>query len=459
MRNPRGVLGCRKMTSTQRVQSFEARLALYGVDVNARRVVKQTWPLLEPDLGRAIDEILDAVRRLPLVGDIVAQNRALLKALEVAHFTALFGGDLDGRYAESCQRTVEQEAALGFDARIRSTAGSYVLKAALHALARKYRFSSAKAAAHGSALAQVVAFDVANAMTLHRQAAERAALTRRGTIDDAITEFAGAIGAVVEAIKEASISLTATCAALSMAAGHTRERMASASAASEETTRRMDVMVRATEELSGSILEIGQQASHGLGMAQSAVGDTERTRQAIRSLAESAERIGSVVGAISAIAAQTNLLSLNATIEAARAGEAGKGFAVVAAEVKTLANQTSHATDDIARQVAAIQEATKRSVAEISSIAQVIGELTGVSTSIAAAVEQQSMTTRNIAESIHTAAGHTARASGEIDLVEQAVAKGAAAADEIAQWTAQLSSRANDLETKVATFFNRVRAA
>ena len=50
-------------------------------------------------------------------------------------------------------------------------------------------------------------------------------------------------------------------------------------------------------------------------MAQSAVGDTERTRQAIRSLADSAERIGSVVGAISAIAAQTNLLSLNATIE------------------------------------------------------------------------------------------------------------------------------------------------
>jgi methyl-accepting chemotaxis protein len=447
------------MTSTQRVQSFEARLALYGLDARARHIVKEAWPLIEPHLERAIDEILTAVRGLPLVGEVVAQNRDLLKRLEVAHFKALFGGDLDGRYAELCQRTVEQEAALGFDARIRSTAGSYVVKAALQALARKYRFSPAKIADHGCALAQVIAFDVANAMTLHRQAAERAALARRGTIDEAIAEFAGAIGAVVEAIKEASISLTATCSALSTAAGHTRERMASASAASEETSQRMDIMVRATDELSESIQEIGQQASHGLGMAQSAVGDTERTRQAIRSLADTAERIGSVVGAISAIAAQTNLLSLNATIEAARAGEAGKGFAVVAAEVKTLANQTSHATDDIARQVAAIQDATKRSVAEISSIAKVIGELTGVSTSIAAAVEQQSMTTRNIAESIHTAAGHTARASGEIDSVEQAVAKGAAAADEIAQWTAQLSSRAEDLETKVATFFNRVRAA
>src|SRR5262249_7688604 len=156
---------------------------LYSLDERSRRIATETWPVIEPYLGRAIDEILDAVQGLPAVGQIVVHNRELLRALEVAHFTALFGGELDDRYAEARRRTVEQEAALGFDARIRSTAGNYVLKWALEALASKYRFSGAKVAERGRIISQVISFDVANAMTLHRQAAERAAQERRNAID------------------------------------------------------------------------------------------------------------------------------------------------------------------------------------------------------------------------------------------------------------------------------------
>ena len=415
--------------------------------------------MLAPHLERTIDAVVIAITGLPVIGEVVAQNKETVKRLEVSHFQALLGGKLDRAYAKSCRQTVEKEAELGLDAQIRSTSGSYVAQMSLEVLARKHRFSPAKIAERGKTVAQVISFDVSNAMTLHRQAADRAAMVRRNAIDAAIADFDAAIGAVIEAIKEASASLAMTGDTLKRVADDTLSRMALASSASAETAQRMDATVTATEELSGSIQEIGQQATSGLGMAQSAVADTERTQSVIGSLNDAAERIGSVVGTISAIAAQTNLLALNATIEAARAGEAGKGFAVVAAEVKTLANQTSRATGDISQQVTAIQEATKRSVEEISSIARVIGKLTTVSTSIASAVQQQSMTTRGIAESIHNAAGHTARASVEINSVDEAVTRSVAAVGDITTWTARLSARANDLETKVATFFTRVRAA
>jgi methyl-accepting chemotaxis protein len=452
------------MTLNDIIPGFTGRLAVYEINDEARATVSRLWALFAPHLDDAIEDFLDSTSKLPAVravvdaAKIVRENRDAIKAFETAHFKTLLSGKFAAEYAESCRRTVEQETAVGFDARVRCNVGNCVLRTMLDVLARRQPFTSAKLVKGVRIISQAVTLDIANAMTLHRDGAMRATQARRTEVDAAITDFNGAIGEVLGAIQEASASLTLTCTNLKSAAEDTLDRVTSASSAFSETAQRVEWTAAATEQLSHSIQEIGDQTSRVLTRSRSAVGDADRARHAIGSLDDAAERIGSVVGTISAVAGQTNLLALNATIEAARAGEAGKGFAVVAAEVKALASQTSNATKDISEQIAAIQAATKGSVDEIHSISRTIGDLSTVSTSIAAAVEQQSVTTREIAISVQDAAAHSVRASTEIDSIKQVAAQSVTSIADIQTWTNRVSKSAGDLEAKVTDFFSRVRA-
>jgi methyl-accepting chemotaxis protein len=447
------------MSRPELPSEFAPRLESYGLDDQVRRHLHEIRPLVEAGMPSLLDEFMRSAGRLPHVAAIYAKHRKAIRDLEEAHFRSLLRGNFDVEYHENCRQTVERSTEFGLEARSRMLGATVLLVHAAQALATRHRFSGRAVAERLSSVGRAVLFDIATCSTLALRARERLAETRRQAIDEAIGEFDGTIGDVIAAINESSGSLTAISSLTQKIATDTLDRMSRASSASGETTQSVALTVAATHELSASIREIGEQTARGLQMARAAVGDTERTQQTIRSLNEGAERIGSVVELISKIAAQTNLLALNATIEAARAGGMGKGFAVVAAEVKALANQTSRATDDIARQVAAIQLATKGAVDEIAAIAGKIDQLTEVASTIAAAVEQQVATTRDITASIQTAAGHTQHASTEIRSVEQAAQQGADAVHEISTFTERLSARARDLESRVARFFGRVRAA
>jgi methyl-accepting chemotaxis protein len=221
----------------------------------------------------------------------------------------------------------------------------------------------------------------------------------------------------------------------------------------------VQAVAAATEQLAASGGEIGRQVARSAHVAGKAVEDARRTDAVVQELANGAQRIGDVVGLINSIAGQTNLLALNATIEAARAGDAGKGFAVVANEVKSLANQTSKATEEIGAQIGQIQTATKQAVTAIQQIATTIGEISEIAAGIAVAVDQQGAATTEITRNIQQAAHGTQAVTSTIGGLSKGAAETGSAAGQVLAAANDLSRQSDVLGDEVRGFIQGVRTA
>jgi methyl-accepting chemotaxis protein len=271
--------------------------------------------------------------------------------------------------------------------------------------------------------------------------------------------FEADVKSVVATVAKATSDMQRVAGEITVSVNGTSEQAAAAAAASEEASASVSTVAAATEELASSVTEIGRQVTHSSEVADNAVVKAGQTTEMVGSLASAAEKIGDVLRLIGAIASQTNLLALNATIEAARAGDAGRGFAVVASEVKELASQTAKATEEIAAQVAAIQSATGECVTAIGGISDTIREISGIATTIAAAVEEQGSATREIARSVQQAATGTSEVSVNVTGASQSADRSRALADNVLAATGQLGRQADALHASVDTFLAGLRDA
>jgi methyl-accepting chemotaxis protein len=267
------------------------------------------------------------------------------------------------------------------------------------------------------------------------------------------------VKSVVGAVAKATQDMQRVAGEITASVNGTSERAAAAAAASEEASASVGTVAAATEELASSVTEIGRQVTHSSGVADGAVLKAGQTTEMVGSLTTASEKIGDVLRLIGAIASQTNLLALNATIEAARAGDAGRGFAVVASEVKELASQTAKATEEIAGQVTAIQSATGNCVTAIGGISDTIREISGIATTIAAAVEEQDSATREIARSVQQAAAGTSEVSVNIAGASQAAEQSRVLANNVLVASGELSQHAAALFKSVDTFLAGLREA
>jgi methyl-accepting chemotaxis protein len=294
--------------------------------------------------------------------------------------------------------------------------------------------------------------------TRHKEGERQAAEERREALTKLADTFETQVGAVIEAVTAAATQLQTSAQSLADSAAKTSDQAANVTSAAGQASANTQTVASATEELTAAINEIAGQVKRSRTVAERANSEAVQTTELIQQLSDNVNGIGAIVALINSIAAQTNLLALNATIEAARAGEAGRGFAVVASEVKTLAGQTAKATDEIAHKITAVQNGTASAVKAITSIAQVNGEMSEISGSVASAVQQQSSATAEIARNIEQAAAGTQSVSRSIGAVELAARETGTAAGQINGAARDLSGQADRLKRELEQFLNGVRA-
>jgi methyl-accepting chemotaxis protein len=262
------------------------------------------------------------------------------------------------------------------------------------------------------------------------------------------TNFAADIASDIETSANKSQALKHNSALASQSARGMLAKTSEVASAAEQSAMAMREAAQTAGALINVINDTRDEVDSATEIANLATNHARTAVSVSETLSQQAGAIESILGLIREIAGQTNLLALNATIEAARAGDAGRGFAVVAQEVKSLANQTSNATDDIGAKIAAIQAATAKAVEATLAIRSTVEDVHSSATRIRTAMDRQSSSVT----AITAAVDETALAA---DMMSNTVMSISTDTESIANEIARLSDGFVDVESMLSKLNER----
>ena len=294
-----------------------------------------------------------------------------------------------------------------------------------------------------------------------------------GAIADSVNFAIDALRTLVTTINNTSTEVTAstsktqgTAKSLAEASNHQAREIASASAAISDMAESMENVTKEAAESAEVARQSMEIAQKGAGVVRETIGSMESIRETIQEtskrikrLGESSQEIGDIVGLITEIADQTNILALNAAIQASTAGEAGRGFAVVADEVQRLAERAGNATKQIETLVNTIQADTNEAITSMEvSIAGVVSGAKRAEDAGEALREIETVSTNlaNLIEGISKSARKQSAIANDVSktmkVIQEITLKTSEGTEETSSSLNSLNELANELQRSVSGF-------
>ena len=253
-------------------------------------------------------------------------------------------------------------------------------------------------------------------------------------------------------VSSASTELSAQIEQSDRGAAESAQRLSEAATAMNEMNATVQEVAKNAGSASTASAETKQKAEAGAQVVEKAVHSIEQVHQMslelkkdMTQLNEHAQDITRIMGVISDIADQTNLLALNAAIEAARAGEAGRGFAVVADEVRKLAEKTMASTNDVGNAIKAIQESTAKSMTGVDQAVERIGEANELASRSGQALEEIVATVEVTADQVNAIATASEEQSAASEEINQSIVQVNDMSRQTAEAMAEAAKAVSDL--------------
>ena len=269
------------------------------------------------------------------------------------------------------------------------------------------------------------------------------------------------VGSVVSS---ASTELSAQIEQSDRGAAESAQRLSEAATAMNEMNATVQEVAKNAGSASAASAETKQKAEAGSQVVEKAVHSIEQVHQMslelkedMAQLNEHAQDITRIMGVISDIADQTNLLALNAAIEAARAGEAGRGFAVVADEVRKLAEKTMASTNDVGNAIKAIQESTAKSMTGVDNAVERIGEATELASQSGAALEEIVATVEATGDQVNAIATASEEQSAASEEINQSIVQVNDMSRQTAEAMAEAAKAVSDLAAQAQGLTNLIQ--